>query len=233
MPIELTEVECRVLGVLIEKSLTQAGTYPLTLNAVTLGANQKQNREPVVDYTDQEVAKAVHDLERKRLAKQAPPSAGARANRFEHDVVERLAWDRRQQAIVAELMLRGRQTVGELRTRASRMTPLSDLAVVSGVLVELMEHDPPFARELPREPGRSVTRYEHLLGGSGDSPIPSPEPTEDQAIPSATAAQSQSDGDDLGDRVQRLEARVDELERLVARLNDTQSVVDAPGVDSV
>src|SRR3972149_41663 len=98
----------------------------MTVNAITLGANQLQNREPVVSYGESEVSAALRNLIHKDLAVQSPPSSGARAVRFEHRAVEHFHWDRRDQAVLAELMLRGRQTAGELRTHASRMTPLPD-----------------------------------------------------------------------------------------------------------
>ena len=161
---KLDPIELRVLGVLIEKSLTQAGSYPLTMNAIVLGANQKQNRDPVLSLSEGEVARALGSLERKQLVAQAPPAPGARANRFQHRVVNELRWDRRDQAIMAELMLRGRQTAGELRTHASRMTSFADIGSVLNTLQELAAREPSFVEELPREPGRSANRWRHLIG---------------------------------------------------------------------
>ncbi len=163
MALQLSDVEVRVLGVMIEKSLTQPAGYPMTLNAILLGANQKQNRDPVVEFSEAQIAQATHALQRRQLVKQAPPVAGARANRFEHNVVERLKWDRREQAVLAELMVRGPQTAGELRGRGSRMTPIPDLPAVHEILHTLSTCDPPYLRELAREPGRSAIRFEHLL----------------------------------------------------------------------
>jgi len=201
MGLSLNDHEIRVLGVLIEKSLAHPDSYPLTLNAIVLGANQKQNRQPVLELSESDVATAVHSLVTRQLAKHAPPTHGARANRFQHHVVERLHWDRREQAVMAELMLRGRQTAGELRSRADRMTSIQDLESVNSILQGLATGDPPFVEELPREPGRSANRFRHLLGGSDVSSVP--------AAPVASEAAAAQP---------TLVARVEQLEASVARL---------------
>lgn len=230
MAIQLDEFEIRVLGVLMEKALTQPNSYPMTLNAIQLGANQKQNRDPVVEFGDGEISAAVHRLQRKELVKQAPPSASARANRFEHCVVERLGWDRRQQAVMAELMLRGRQTAGELRARASRMTSIPDLSSVSHILQELANLDPPMVKELTREPGRSVTRFRHLIGAeSGTEAAPPPaQPSEYPASPPTPPPFSVSSSGPLPhggpqaaltERLALLEERVEALERQMRELH--------------
>jgi len=209
----LGEFEIRVLGVMIEKSLTQSSGYPMTVNSITLGANQLQNREPVVSYGESEVSAALRNIIHKGLAVQAPPSSGARAVRFEHRVVEHFHWDRRDQAVMAELMLRGRQTAGELRTHASRMTPLPDLPAVTAILDALKAHDPPFIEELPREPGRSANRFRHLLGAGGTPTVAPPAPeTHDAPI-----------ADSLEGRVSKLETQVAELKAVVAGLGKTVS----------
>ena len=214
MQVELNETEVRVLGVMIEKSLTQPESYPLTMNSIVLGASQKQNRDPVLAYTEAQVARALQGLMDKELARQSPPALGARANRFEHRVVERWHWDRRDQAVMAELMLRARQTAGELRTRATRMTPLNDLESAMSVLRELARRDPPFVEELAREPGRSANRFRHLLTApyadpasgvvSGTVLAASTEEKPPPAPPASVFA-------DLSERVSRLEAQVARL----------------------
>jgi hypothetical protein len=171
MGVRLSDVEQRVLGVLIEKSLTQPAGYPMTINALVLGANQRQNRDPVTAYSDTDVSRALHSLSLKQLVRQAPPGPGARANRFEHNVVEACQWDRRDQAVLAELLLRGRQTAGELRGRAARMTAFPDLASVTTTLEALARREPRLVEELPREPGRSANRFRHLLS---TAPPPTP-----------------------------------------------------------
>lgn len=227
MALQLNEVEVRVLGVMIEKSLTTPGSYPLTLNAILLGANQKQNRDPVVEFTEAQIAQATHALQRRQLVKQAPPVAGARANRFEHNVVERLKWDRRQQAVLAELMIRGSQTAGELRGRGSRMTPIPDLLAVHEILHTLSTCDPPYLRELEREPGRSAIRFEHLLSSDiGDNvgtvvglgpavAVETPAKVEETiaAVEHPAKGAETIDVAGLADRLAALEARVAELEK--------------------
>lgn len=220
----LTDIELRVLGVLMEKSLTQGGSYPMTMNAVVLAGNQKQNRDPVVEYAEGDVARALHMLQTKGLVKEAAPAPGARATRFAHNVLDKFKWDRRQQAVMAELMIRGRQTAGELRTHASRMMPFADLAAVSAVLAELKSAVPPFIEELPREPGRSANRYRHLLGedaarpATTTRPSPAAEPPAGPP-PSTNAAMNPVESAALAnaaalmERLARLEQRVEELER--------------------
>lgn len=205
----MDEIELRLLAVLIEKSLTQQASYPLTLNALLLGANQKQNREPVLTLTEGEVAAAVRRLQNKRSVAPATPQAGARANRFAHTVVERFGWDRHDQALLAELMLRGPQTAGELRGRAGRMATFADSVAVIALLGRLSEHDPPFVEELPREPGRSANRFRHLLATEASI-------GDDAALGSvASAAEPLTD-----DRVSAIEDVVARLARRVAALEE-------------
>lgn len=215
---QLNEIEIRVLGVLIEKSLTQSSGYPMTVNGITLGANQLQNREPVTSYSESEVSAALRNLIHMNLAAQSPPSSGARAVRFEHRVVDHSHWDRREQAVMAELMLRGRQTAGELRTHASRMTPLPDLPAVTAILDALKAHEPPFVEELPREPGRSANRFRHLLGAIG-APA---------AVSQTPEVKPPTDTDSLLIRVTNLESEVAVLKAAVAGLmKNKTSGIDA------
>lgn len=226
MALAFSEIELRLLGVMMEKALSNPAGYPLTLNAALLGVNQKQNRDPVVDYAEGDVARAMHGLQQKNLVKQAAPSPGARANRFEHTVIERFRWDRREQAIMAELILRGRQTAGELRTRAARMTPFPDLAAASTTLTALAAYDPPQVEELAREPGRSANRFRHLLGTcepptTTTAPVATsqaqPSPIRDESYTPIETPTSEPNSRRLDD----LEARVDRLERMIDRLNES------------
>lgn len=238
MPIRMTDIEQRIMGVLIEKALTQPGSYPLTINAIVLGANQKQNRDPVVEYSEADVARAVHTMQVKGLVKQAPPSSGARANRFQHHVVEVFHWDRREQAIMAELLLRGKQTAGELRTRAERMTTLPDLEAVNLVLHALSGAQTSYVEELPREPGRSANRWRHLLGEEGAhvvahvAPAPSAshnEPHVPSMAATSPAPMHRLGGDaELSSRVQALEARVAILEKLMREHSEPSETLPRP-----
>lgn len=165
MSLELQPIQIRVLGVLIEKSLSQPAYYPMTLNAIKAASNQKTNRDPVTDYSEGEVSDALAFLRKHRLASQADPERHSRAIRFQHEVEPRFGWNAAQRAMMAELMLRGPQTLGELRSRASRMARLESTDYARELLSELERADPPAVTELEREPGRSARRFAQLIGG--------------------------------------------------------------------
>ena len=169
MTTSFNAVQRRVLGVLIEKTLSQAGSDGLTLNSIMIGCNQKTNRDPVVEYSEGDVARTVGELMDMQLVAQAPPEPGARVNRFGHRVEERLGWGRREQAVMAELLVRGPQTVGELRGRIGRMNVNLDVPGVQGILDELGSAETPPLVVLPREPGRSTVRYRHTMGADDPS----------------------------------------------------------------
>jgi uncharacterized protein YceH (UPF0502 family) len=168
MAITLSPVQRRVLGVLIEKAMTTPAGYPLTLNSLLAGCNQLTCRDPVMRLTEAEVSRAVYDLQQMQLVAQAPPDRSARANRFEHRVEERFGWGSRERALMAELLLRGPQTIGELKQNASRMTPLEDLQYVAELVAGLSSREPPFVRELLRRPGKSVARFDHTFYGEDE-----------------------------------------------------------------
>ena len=175
----LSETEVRVLACLIEKESTTPEYYPLSLNALTLACNQKTNREPVVSYNEDTVSEALDSLRVKRLARLA--SASSRVAKFEHSILEVHNLGRRELALLCTLMLRGPQTVGELRDRSERMRSFSDLEEVESCLEILIGWEPaPLAARLARQPGLKEPRYMHLLSGdaepeirqSADRPIP-------------------------------------------------------------
>ncbi len=228
MPVTINDIEQRVLGVLIEKSLTQPDAYPLTFNSLLLGANQKQNRDPVREFTEREISEGLRALELKQLVSQAPPALGARSVRFKHHVVEKYQWDRREQAIMAELMLRGRQTAGELRTHAGRMTPFADLEAVGVTLNALRNRESPFIEELAREPGRSANRFRHLLGPTHAAPLPVASP---ETATVFTAQAPAADSASLAARVTKLEDAVARLEAEIARLGGhAKSSIDSQAI---
>jgi len=209
MSFDLKPTEIRVLGVLIEKSLSQPAYYPMTLNAITAACNQKTNRNPVVAYAEGEVSAAVASLRRRQLVAQADPDRSSRAVRFKHELETRFDWNAAQRAIVAELLLRGPQTVGELRGRASRMTHLASADYARELLVELAGAQPPIVVELPREPGKTSRRFAHLLGGEVTvAAQASPAMTD---MPTAT-----SEAPLLADRVLKLEEVVTNLSASLA-----------------
>ncbi|HZU78322.1 MAG TPA: DUF480 domain-containing protein [Acidimicrobiales bacterium] len=172
---ELTAEEVRVLGCLVEKQLTTPQQYPLTLNALTLACNQTSNRDPVVTYPEAVVEEAVTRAKARGLARFVHPSHGRSALRYRHELQEQLGLGQEQLALLAVLMLRGPQTVGELRARTERMARFADLAEVEAELRALTARDEPLVRRLPRAPGRKEERFVHafapadLASPDGDS----------------------------------------------------------------
>jgi len=164
MAIHLTEIEARVLGALIEKDITTPDYYPLSLNAVVNACNQKNNREPVMNLEEGAVRQAVDGLQGQRLAGPAR-GADSRVTKYEHRIQEVFNFTRGETAILCVLLLRGPQTLGELRGRTERMFRFEHLDDVQSTLQRLIERDPPIAKILPRQPGTKESRYAHLLSG--------------------------------------------------------------------
>lgn len=166
MELQLDDIEARVLGCLVEKDLATPEYYPLTLNALTNACNQKSNRAPVMALEDTDVIRALDSLRRKQLAMQS--AEGVRAAKYCHNLAGRLNLDIEEMAIMAELLLRGPQTVGELRNRAERMCTVGDLAAVEQLLQNLADREESLVVRLPRQPGRKESRFAHLLCGEPD-----------------------------------------------------------------
>ena len=164
MNIFLNEVECRVLGSLIEKEITTPEYYPLSLNALVNACNQKSNRDPVMNLDEAGVRQALHSLDEQSLVRSVSAS-DSRVTKYEHRLQEAFNFYRHEVAILCVLLLRGLQTPGELRTRAERMHPFNDLSAVQSSLQHLMKRDPPLVKVLPRQPGTKEARYAHLLSG--------------------------------------------------------------------
>ncbi|RDV24460.1 DUF480 domain-containing protein [Alteromonas aestuariivivens] len=167
MAITLTDKECRVIGVLLEKSITTPEQYPLTINALTNGCNQKSNRAPLMNLTEEEVKTILAALNTKRLI-QVSTGFGSRVDkitqRFCNTEFGELKLTEQQTAIMTELLLRGPQTPGELRGRCQRMARFSDMADVESSLASLQAYQPdPLVEQLPREPGKREARYAHLF----------------------------------------------------------------------
>jgi uncharacterized protein YceH (UPF0502 family) len=150
-----------VLGALIEKEITTPEYYPLSLNALTNACNQKSNRDPVLQLEEHEIGKALNHLESQALVRSI---AESRATKFEHRLQDAFNFYRPEVAIICELLLRGPQTPGELRTRASRMHPFEDLESVHSALQKLSKREPPLVTVLPRQVGTKEARYAHLMG---------------------------------------------------------------------
>jgi uncharacterized protein len=169
MNIELTAHEARVLGSLIEKQITTPEQYPLSLNAITNACNQKSNRDPVLDLSDTQVQAIIDGLSRKHLVIERS-GFGSRVpkyqQRFCNTEFSVLQFTPQERAIVCELLLRGAQTPGELRSRAARMADFTDAAQVEAALEALASRESgPMVQKLAREPGRRDSRYAHLFSG--------------------------------------------------------------------
>jgi uncharacterized protein len=191
--VDADPVELRVLGCLIEKQRTTPDQYPLSLNALRLAANQSTNREPIVDYDEGTIRAALDKLGRRNWTRLAS-GPGSRVAKFRHLLDDALALTPSQLALLAVLMLRGPQTVGELRTRSERLYPFPSTDDVELNLMELAERE--LVLRLPKRPGEREERWTQLLGG--DAPA--------EASPAAAATSP-----DLEERVARLEREVAEL----------------------
>ena len=163
----LTPLEARVLGVLVEKQHTVPDTYPLSLNALLAGCNQKTAREPVINATEAEVLTAVDGLKSLSLVFEG---SGSRVVRFEHNMPRVYALPAASVALLATLLLRGPQTAAELRVHAERLFRFADISSVEGFLEELAAKDPPRVLKLPRAPGAREARWAHLLCGEAQLP---------------------------------------------------------------
>jgi uncharacterized protein YceH (UPF0502 family) len=213
----LTPHECRILGVLIEKAQTTPTQYPLTLNALLTGANQKSNRDPVLELSDEEVLAALDGLRAKGLSREVMFS-GARVEKFRHTAREALEISTSELVILAELMLRGPQTAGELRGRASRMHPIESLEAVTNVLEHLAERPEPYARRLPPAPGSRAARFAQLL-------CPDLHPLEATGTAAAGAARAPLESS-RERRLESLEAEVREVKQAIRRLAASLGVED-------
>ena len=162
----LTDIETRVLGSLIEKQVTTPEYYPLTLNALTLACNQKNNRYPVTSYSENQVSEALETLREKNLTYVFYGST-SRVPKYKHVVPEVMHLNHAEVALMCVLMLRGAQTIGELRGNASRLHEFPSLEAVEETLNSLISRDPdPLVARLPRQPGQKEGRFAHLLSGS-------------------------------------------------------------------
>ena len=214
MPILLTPVEARVLGALVEKEATTPEYYPLSLNALLNASNQKNNREPVMQLSEDEVRRALHGLEDDQLA---GPVRGvdSRVTKYEHHLQEVFNFTRGENAIVCVLLLRGPQTPGELRGRTERMHRFEELEDVLSVLDRLMQRDPPLVKALPRQPGTKEIRYAHLLSGEVELTAPSAPGTG-----TATTLAESDERADSRERLERLETELAQLRQEMAELKE-------------
>lgn len=159
---QLTPDACRVLGTLVEKAHTVPAQYPMTLNSIVVGVNQKNNRDPVVEIDEERALAALDELRGLGLVHEVILT-GSRVPKFRHLSREVLAVNTSELVILAELLLRGPQTVGELRGRASRMHPIESLEVVGNLLDSMRNRETPLVEELPPVPGTRANRWRQLL----------------------------------------------------------------------
>lgn len=233
MEYKLNSVERRVLGVLIEKALSQPDYYPMTVNAVVVACNQKTNRDPVTELDEDTVDATLDNLRRRGLTQLVLPAPGARTRRYKHLASTVFVWSPKDSAIMAELLLRGPQTVGELRVHCSRLVPFESLEIVSNVLDDLAKRTPPLVAPLPREPGRSAIRYKHLLYPEGEEPAVAAMSPDEAALPMAASAPA-ADTQSLQATVHRLETDLAQLraevEQIARRLASLESALgENPG----
>ena len=201
---QLSDVEVRILGCLIEKEATTPDTYPLSLNALTNACNQLSNREPVMSLGEDQVKWAVNNLRQQSLVRAIQPR-DARVMKFQHLLTEKLDLDQPARAVLCVLMLRGPQTLGEIKTRTNRLAELTSLADVEATVSGLIARE--LAVEMGRRPGQKEIRYAHLLSGT----------------PSETPVDAQADiatSEPRRDRIAELEASLDEVRRELAELRE-------------
>jgi uncharacterized protein len=203
----LDPIEARVIGTMIEKRITVPDTYPLTINSLVNGCNQMNNRAPVTSLSESEVSSAVERL-RDRGFTSLYTGAATRVPKYSESFVERLGLQRGEAALLCELMLRGAQMPGELRSRAERMHTFADLNEVETTLIAMSQLTPPLVVQLAREAGARAAKWQHMLFGgevpSADAP----------SLPPSKADRETA----LADRVAALETKVAELEEALSAL---------------
>jgi uncharacterized protein len=228
--IELTAPQTRVLGCLLEKRATTPDAYPLTLKALTSACNQTSSRDPVVDYESQLVETTCQALKGKGLLRVVHPAAGERATKYRQVADEALGLDPAQQAVLAVLLLRGAQTVPELRTRTERMHPFGSVEEVEAVLASLAAHERVLVRRLERQPGRREPRWIQLLEADAEGRVAAAAsaPVDGPATERSASGRTPERVEQLEGRVAALEARV---EQLVAALDGLVDLPDGRPVD--
>jgi uncharacterized protein YceH (UPF0502 family) len=216
----LSLLETRVLGVLCEKQHTVPDTYPLSLNALVAGCNQKTSRHPIIEVSESDVLAAIDSLKGPALVIE---SSGGRVPRFSHNMGKALHLPSQAIALLTVLMLRGPQTAGELRINCDRLHKFADISAVEGFLQELAERpDDAMVIELPRQPGSRENRWMHLLSG---------EPVIEDLPPVASAHETTGDVSIsemavLKTRLTQLEAEVDTLKTMVGKLYAELGIAD-------
>lgn len=202
----LTPIQQRVLGSLAEKAATVPDTYPMTLRGLQTACNQKNNREPVTDHSEAEIQATLDELKARHLVRFVYASHGARSTKFRHVLDERLDLDAAEMALVTVLLLRGPQTLNELRTRTERAHAFDANDEVAATLEALAARTNPVVVHLPRQAGQKETRWAHVLGDGPDERGPEPVPVPVQAGERLAPAGLEARVAELEDRVAALEA---------------------------
>ena len=214
LPARLNAAEIRLLGSLIEKAVTTPDYYPLTLNALTNACNQLTNRDPVVAFDDTTVVRALDGLREKRLAT-VFAGAESRVAKYKHTLTDALLLTPAEVALLCVLMLRGPQTVGELRTRTERLFVFDTLTEVEEALNALAGRQPqPLVAKLPRQPGTKESRFAQLFSGPLETHAPTPVESGPRPEPATLAVRAENE------RIARLELEVSGLR---AELTDLQA----------
>lgn len=203
---QLSPVEIRVLGALMEKSVATPDYYPMTLNGLTAACNQKTSRNPVTNYSEEEIQDALNGLKARSFAATAT-GGGSRVMKYKHNFGIVYPVSDGALAVMCLLFLRGPQTPGELNTNSGRLYQFSSLESVHKVLEELGSHSPPFIRQLPRAAGQKEARFTHLFTELSD------------VYPTHPQAEERITEPALEERVRELERQVALLNAIVARLN--------------
>ncbi len=217
---DLTAEELRVLGCLVEKQRTVPDTYPLSLNALRSACNQTTNREPVVNYDEPTIESALDRLRERHLVRRGV-TAGSRVIKYWQLFDEEVGLDPSEVAILCVLMLRGPQTVGELKARTERLHAFDSLEAVGETLEHLATRDEPLVQRLAREPGRKEPRFAQLVGVSDVSiseAAAAPHVDAGPGMPGLAAAPATGALEDLRRELEALRAEVDELRGRVDRL---------------
>lgn len=210
METNLNEIECRILGSLAEKELATPEYYPLTLNSLTMACNQKSNRHPLMKLEEPEVVRALDSLKIKHLVLTASDSG--RVPKYRHLLYEKMNLEPAEQAVIAELLVRGPQTAGELKGRAARMAEVGGLPAIEELLAELEERG--LIVRLPRRPGMKEQRYGHLFSGEAVMAEETSSASPEQARIQATAEN------------ERLSALEEEVRLLREELADLRKTID-------
>jgi uncharacterized protein len=210
----LSPAEARVLGCLIEKEVATPDYYPLSLNALQNAANQKSNREPVMDLDEEAIRRALHSLSAEGLARSA--ATDGRVAKYEHRLADIFNFHRHEIALICVLLLRGPQTPGELRTRTERLYSFEDLNAVHSALNLLMNRQPPLVKVLARQPGTKEARIAHLLSGDIDDQPSTAQPSAHHE--SSSAGHEASIAATYTERLIDLEGEVADLRNEVAEL---------------